>query len=243
MDTLEQPALLRETSNNNGFMHKLSIISQAFVRYHPPEDAPLLDLGSAYGVATIAALEQGRDVIACDIEQKHLDVLIDDTPPAYLDHLQTLTGKFPDRVDFDGSSIGGILVAHLFSFLSGEEIEKGLEKFQDWLVPGGKIFLINDTPYNSVCQPYLEQYEDDKAQGEKWPGFIENLRESNENKKLMHNLPDNLHFLEPDTLIPAFEEAGFSIEKAELFGGQDYCVPPQFQVDGKEWVGLIAKKK
>ena len=46
-----------------------------FIHYAGQTDDPVLDLGSAYGVATIAALEAGGTVTACDLEQQHLDIL------------------------------------------------------------------------------------------------------------------------------------------------------------------------
>ena len=44
---------------------------------------PILDIGAAYGVNTIPALKNGATVIANDLEQSHLDILVVNTPKKY----------------------------------------------------------------------------------------------------------------------------------------------------------------
>ena len=64
------------TMNDTGFMFEvLDDYALDFIRYSGECDSEVLELGCAYGVATIPALEAGAKVRACDIDQRQLDIL------------------------------------------------------------------------------------------------------------------------------------------------------------------------
>ena len=65
---------MQPTMNQTGFMFEiLDEYADDFIQFAGQTDQPVLDLGCAYGVATIAALKAGGRVTACDLEQQHLD--------------------------------------------------------------------------------------------------------------------------------------------------------------------------
>ena len=64
------------TLNDKGFMFEvLDEYADEFIRLAGEGDAEALELGCAYGVATIAALQAGARITASDMDQGHLDVL------------------------------------------------------------------------------------------------------------------------------------------------------------------------
>src|SRR5262249_17712422 len=64
------------TLNRTGVMvEHLIPYSKEFAEYAGGCGGEVLDLGCAYGIASIAALERGARVVALDMEQKHLDIL------------------------------------------------------------------------------------------------------------------------------------------------------------------------
>ena len=65
-------------------------LSRLFIDFCGSAQAPVLDLGAAYGVATVPALEAGARVIANDLDSDHL-FEIPDHP-----NLTRLAGRFPD---------------------------------------------------------------------------------------------------------------------------------------------------
>ena len=71
------------TMNGRGFMlQSLDPYSQSFADFAAGCSEPVLDIGCAYGIATLAALARGASVCACDMESSHLDVLSDRVPEA-----------------------------------------------------------------------------------------------------------------------------------------------------------------
>ena len=64
------------TMNNTGWMTvTLDDVSTEFTRYAASIDEEVLDIGCAYGIATLEALERGARICACDMDAKHLEIL------------------------------------------------------------------------------------------------------------------------------------------------------------------------
>ena len=68
--------------------------SEAFVAYASDCTSPMLDIGAAFGTASIAALEAGATVDANDVEPRHLEVLQSRVRPQDLQRLKTIAGGF-----------------------------------------------------------------------------------------------------------------------------------------------------
>ena len=220
------------TKNAMGMMStELSPAAKAFVYYAKQAEFPLLDVGSAYGVATIPALNNGAEVIACDLSEEHLSILRQSTRSELRHRLTTLVAKFPYELLFESESLSGILLSNVLHFLDGDEVTDGLNHCWWWLKPKGKLFINVITPY--LYQHLIPEYESRVKEGIKWPGIFNTDLAVNE--ELLSRLPDFMHLFELDTLQNAIQEAHFTIDHINYFGYKN-CP------DGREFITLCATK-
>jgi len=217
----------------------LNELNELFVEHAQSARLPVLDLGCAFGVASLAALARGAQVIANDVDEAHLAHVKASAPGKHQARLTTLRGAFPDELDFPDGSLSSVHASNLLNFLSGEQIEAGAHKVFRWLEPDGKVFVISGTPYARNIQGFIPTYEERRRRGVRWPGECEDLRRYSADAT-MDELPASLHLLDPDVLRRAFEGAGFVVELAELFGRRG--IPDYIALDGRENVCLLAHK-
>jgi SAM-dependent methyltransferase len=207
------------TLNNTGFMTEaMDPYSEEFAAYAGTLAREVLDIGCAYGIATLGALERGARVCAADIEPKHLQVLEGRIPAAQRSRLRTCTARMPDA-DFPPGSFGAILAARVLHFLTGPEIETVVAKMHRWLVPGGKVFLVADSPYVGPWYTAAAQYEERKRGGDPWPGFQENYAQFLPRTTDPTQHPKIINPLDPDILRRVVGDAGFIVEKAAFLAG------------------------
>lgn len=229
-----------KTLNGMGYMTSgLDIYSQAFVDFAPSAPGPALDIGAAYGVASLAALNAGARVIANDVDPRHLEILRERAPARLRERLTTMPGSFPDKVSFPPSSIGAALICRVMHFFDGASIERAAASVMNWLAPGGKVFVVGETPFIGTAKAFFPTYEARVKAGAPWPGIVENV--GAHDPKRAGNLPSRMHLLDEATLRRVFTDAGFIIEKLGTFARPEF--PPDIQLDGRESVGLIARKK
>jgi SAM-dependent methyltransferase/acyl carrier protein/predicted alpha/beta hydrolase family esterase len=229
---------LISTLNRTGVMlEDLTDLSRSFAWYAGGCGDEVLDIGCAYGVATIAALEQGANVLAVDMEQHHLDILSERITEETKQCLSIKQGLLPD-IDFEDERFGAIHASRVIHFLSPNDIQKTIKKMFRWLKPGGKLFLITDTPYVGYWQSKFLTYEERKAEGDLWPGYIKDVATVFDSKEV-DGAPSLINPLDPDTLCREVMAAGFSVERAEFIKNPSMSgsVKP-----GKEHAGVIAVK-
>lgn len=229
------------TKNKHGFTYNLSPFGKAFVNYAKETKYPLIDIGSAFGVATIPALEMGAEVIAVDLEENHLQKLLESVPDHLKGKIRTLKARFPD-IDFPSNSIGGVYMSQILPFLNGEEIEEGFRKIYDWLVPEGKLFVVSFTPYIDHVSSYIPVYEDKKRRNLEWAGYIEDLSKYSLDPNISSFLPNKINHIDEDDLRRVCEKLQFKIQRLEIFGDPENILPKGIKYDGRERVGLIASK-
>lgn len=110
----------------------------------PSSPLPLLDVGACYGVQTIHALSQQRDVIALDMCEDHLKI--------FRQRVAALTGvrgklvdtvctKLPDKDAVPPASVSAILCSEVIHFLYAGEMRPVFHHFYRWLCPGGRLVL------------------------------------------------------------------------------------------------------
>ena len=229
-----------KTLNNMGYMTSgLDAYSQAFTDFAPAAPGPVLDVGAAYGVASLAALSNGATVIANDIDERHLEILRKRALPRLHPRLTLMPGSFPDGVDFSAGSLGAVLICRVMHFFDGPAIERAAANVMRWLAPGGKVFAVGETPFIGTAKGFFPIYEARVKAGDPWPGIVENV--GAHDPKRAGNLPSRMHLLDEETLRRVFTQAGFIIEKLGTFARPEF--PPDIQLDGRESVGLIARKK
>jgi SAM-dependent methyltransferase len=172
---ISDTGLVQTKNHGGGFMLiHMDPVSLHFVEFARTSSLPVVDIGAAFGVASIAALKNSTcPVIADDIGVENLLILRNETEEQYRDRLYLNAKRFPQELDFPQESIGGVLVCRVFHVLYGEEIERGLEKIYQWLVPGGKLFIVTSTQYQGIIKEFVPIYEERWANGVTWPGYIE----------------------------------------------------------------------
>lgn len=228
-----------KTANAMGVMFKeFSPAAEAFVQYAKIAKQALLDIGAAYGATTIPALENGADVIACDLSKEHLSILNKSVKKQYRPHLKTIIGSFPENLKFDHASLSGILISNVLHFMSGESIERGLRDCWEWLETGGRLFITVMTPHLSFYHQLIPEYEAKVVNGDKWPGIFNPKLVATE--KWKDNVPDFVHLFEIDTIKKVVENAGFHIDHIGYFCYNNY--PDEHRTDGKEFISLCATK-
>lgn len=217
----------------------LNEYARMFVEYASSENSPVLDVGAAFGVATLPALKKGAVVIANDIDIRHLDIITRNVAEGDRERLRVVLGMFPSEVHFDDASLAAILASNVLNFLSGPEITRGVEAMYRWLKPGGKVFVIAGTPYAQNVKGFIPEYEARRERGNPWPGECDDIRAFSA-EPTIDELPSFLHLLDDTVLRRAFHAAGFYVERVEMFLRAG--LPEYLRCDGRENVGLVAHK-
>jgi SAM-dependent methyltransferase len=238
-DSLQKPVPWMEgmvpTLNQRGFMSEtMERFSMAFIDYASVCGHEALDMGCAYGVATREVLERGGSVLACDMEAGHVEILAREMPAEHRDRLRTAVGELP-QADFPDESFGAILCSRVIHFLTGDEVRLAIGKMHSWLRPGGRLFLIADTPYTGFWFSTAPEYERRKASGDEWPGFIDNVAPLLSKEQVPDGMLPYLNPLDPDILRRECEAAGFTVEEAAFTGRGG-------EPDGNQHAGIIALK-
>ncbi|UZR96893.1 class I SAM-dependent methyltransferase [Chondrinema litorale] len=228
------------TENKRGFTYKLSEYGKAFVSF-ANRDKKVMDIGAAYGVATIPALKKGARVVAFDLQETHLKTLYSNTPIELRKNLELVSAKFP-YIEFETSSFDAIYISQVLPFLSGDEITMAIEQLSCWLKKDGKLFIVSFTPYLDYVKSYLPEFERKRKAGKKWPGYIENLSKYSDDESIAVNLPNNVHHIDEMDISMLLFKNGFMIEKLEYFGSETDELPKGIEYDGRERLGIIARK-
>jgi len=228
------------TKNHTGFMFlEINGASPAFIQHVQRCTDPILDLGCAYGVVTLPALEQSHcPVIAFDLAQEHLDILHASVSQYEAKRLTVKQGHFPDDFNFADNSLAAIHSSYMFHFLNGTETEQGLHKCLQALKPGGKIYINTASVYFKPFKDVLVPYEKNAARGAQWPGEIFNLKEHIPVQDIAY-VPDFLHVHKLEDFERILTNTGFTVDKIFYY---DVHEPAWFASDGKGLIGVIATK-
>jgi len=87
-----------------------------------------------------------------------------------------------------------------------------------WLCAGGRLFLVADTPYSGFWSAGAPAYEQRKAAGDEWPGFIPDIGVYFRDGQRPAGMLAHLNPLDPDLLRRECERTGFSVEEAAFIG-------------------------
>ncbi|WP_192828604.1 beta-ketoacyl synthase N-terminal-like domain-containing protein [Methylocucumis oryzae] len=127
------------------------------------------------------------------------------------------------------------------TFLTPDAIQLTLSKMYHWLKPGGKVFIITDTPYVGYWHVNAPVYLQRKAQGEAWPGFIADVH-SLLNTEQARQGPKSVNPLDTEILSRECLAAGFSIERVGYEGSELFAEVKNTPLAGFEHVGIVAVK-
>ena len=226
------------TMNDTGFMFEVrDRMAEEFIRHAGECGGPVLEIGCAYGVSTIPALAAGGTVTACDMEPQHLEILHGKVPPEHLPRLTLVTGKLPE-VDFPENHYAAILCSRVLHFLEGDDVDASVRKMARWLVPGGRLYLLTDTPYG-VWRKSVARFEAAKSHGERWPGLIRGLHQwlATPPRKPIEK-PAFLNLMDPDILTRSCREAGLEVMEAAFIARPDFG--EKGRMDGRENAVVLA---
>lgn len=228
------------TANRMGWSgDAVNEVSQQFIECAAECRQPVLDIGAAYGVATIPALASGATVYANDLHSDHLAKIRRRTPDRDRQRLTLTPGRFPSEISFPDNSLGAIHASQVLHFLTPAEVESGLHAAFRWLRPGGRLFVMAATPHQATHAAFTSVFAARKASGCRWPGVIEDIRAYNTHWSA-DLVPPWLHVFDEEVLSAGVRRAGFVIEWARMFsrtGLPEFC-----RLDGRENLGLVAFK-
>lgn len=226
------------TLNDTGEMiHSLDEFSEAFVEFSVKAPGPVLDVGAAYGVASLAALDRGAWVIANDIEPEHLRILEARAPQSQLRRLSLMPGDFPYECPVDRGSLGAVLLSRVLHFFSGADLRQALSRLFQALHTGGKLFAVVEQSIFPDHPMFEAIYRQRLSQNMLWPGFITGIKKLV--PKRVTRIPNQLHLLDEDVLSRELTRAGFEIDRLEKF---DRVVElNSFDSEIRPSVGVIAR--
>lgn len=227
------------TDNAMGVMTtELSPAARAFVEMAATARRPMLEIGAAYGSATIPALRAGATVIANDLSASELDVLASSVPEEERRRLILLPARFPDELSFGRESLSGVLSAQVLHFLDGPAVERAFRSVFQWLEPGGAFFIVVMTPSLSYYSALRPEYEARAARGERWPGIFDPRTVATPDWR--DQLPPMVNLFEEEVLRRCAEEAGFEVEMLEYFCFERF--PSKHRTDGREYLTFTGRK-
>jgi len=180
------------------------------------EGLPSIDIGAAYGIISLRALEKGAILIANDVEKRHLLILRKSAPKRNLSRLLLNISSFLEQTVFPANSVGAILLRRVIHFLTPAQLEIAIDKVAQWLRPGGSVFIITMSPYHYSLKSFDKVYEKRWIKGNSWPGEIFTMRDYVPD--CAKDIPDYLHVMDTRPLIQALEKRGLIVKQAFLFG-------------------------
>lgn len=190
-------------------------LSKEFISFSSKIKYPVLDIGAAFGLASINALKKGATVICNDKEQKQLD---------YISHIKSITEEEKKRlylkqgsileINFPKNSLGAIHMSRVMHFFKPEEVELFFKKAYHWLIPNGRLYIITMSQYHYANpEGFADYYNNDIKRGVKFPGMINDFKFKDEKYVL--------HAIDPIVMMRVGNEYGFICKKIELYGGKD----------------------
>lgn len=219
MTYMAQASAFIPTLNKMGFMTaQLDSISAAFVDFSSTCNAEVLEVGAAYGVATRAALASGARVVCNDLDFKHLSILRSTISIEEQNRLLLAPGDFPDEVKFQPNQFGAILICRVLHFFDGDKIERVMRNAYEYLKPGGKLFIVADTPYLNNLRSFIPVFEQRQKENKKWPGVIQNVKQYTNIGT--DQSPSFINALDDITLSRILSENNFKIDLLRFFFSQ-----------------------
>ena len=227
------------TDNAMGIMtEEPSPAAEAFIELAARAGRPLLEIGAAYGNATLPALRAGGTVIANDLSASQLGVLASAASEEDRKRLVLMPARFPEEIRLGDGSLSAVLAAQVLHFFDGPTVELAFQSALRWLEPGGALYVVVMTPSLSFYSKLRPEYAKRARGGERWPGIFDPGTVAPPDWK--ERLPSMVHLFEKDVLRRCAEEAGFTVEILEYFCFRHF--PAKHRTDGHEFLTLTARK-
>lgn len=225
-------------------------VSEKFLKYVmeiAKHNGTVLEIGAAFGAASLQALEQGAQVFCNDIDPRNLAVVRNryikkdlNSVTGDEDNLILLPGSFHEELELPNNFFDAILISRVLHFFSGDKIEKSLEKLADYLKPGGKLFIVCETPFLKNWKKFIPEYEKRLADGVTWPGEITSPADYESSGRIT-SLPKFVHWITKEILERSLKKIKFGIEFLSYINREGQF-PDDLLLDGKESIGAIVYK-
>ncbi|HEY3327342.1 MAG TPA: class I SAM-dependent methyltransferase [Novimethylophilus sp.] len=225
------------TYNKTGYMRNfLCEFSRKFVSQELSPSDRVLEVGSGIGSVVCHLLKKRiGNIVAVDTEPRHLELMSELLAPYMEAHPGSIVEKhctaLPELAALEKGGFRSILCAQVLHYLEPENFERSLERLRQLLVAGGTLYLTVGSPYNTVYQGFMEEYERRREAGERFPGFMANVKKYHPNGA--NNNPGFSLFFDPELLAERVGEAGFLIQEASYVDAARY---------GRRLAGVVAKK-
>ncbi len=229
------------TLNGTGFMFEvLDGYAEEWIHHAGRIADTVLEVGCAYGVATLEALEAGARVVACDMEPRHLAILAGRATPSMRQRLTCLAATLPEA-DFGSERFGAILCSRVLHFLDGAGIDSAVATMARALRPGGRLYLVADTPYG-IWRNFIPAFEAARRAGARWPGMMTGLHHYLPTPGIHRYIdrPAFLNLMDPELLARICAEAGLRVKRASFIDRADFR--GLGALDGRENAGVLAIK-
>jgi len=243
---MPEPVMGKMVPTLNGFGYMtvgLDAVSEQFASEAGRTTKPVLEIGAAYGNTALRCLENGARVFANDIDARHLRILERRARERGLAaNLTLLPGSVPRDVALPREHFALVLACRVLHFFEGTMFEEALSCIHRSLLPGGKFFVVLDTPYNKYFSAMIPPFVSRRERKSKWPGqFVgKELPEFIKGYDL-ERYPNVYNLFDIETLHDALTSADFEVERVTYVGRPDYL--DEGQMDGRECVAAIASKR
>lgn len=216
----KEPSHRIKTLNSMGYM--FSSPNPAFIAFLDHVERTqghFADIGAAFGHSTFEALKRGGHVTAIDLDQHHLDILVEECPSTQRSRLEIQCGHFPNTISLSSNAYDGILLSRILVFLTQAEISLALSESYKALSEGGSIYVVCPGPLGKKWQPVRPIYNQQKLRNDPWPGRIENLWDFMPEQK--GTLPNTVQLIDSESLEQGLIRTGFSIETCAYYPVSD----------------------
>ena len=186
------------------------------------ESCCALEIGAAFGRATVEALQRGCPHVVCnDLSSSHLMEVKRRSAsiPAGTGRLTTLMGSAPTVLDgwVPLKPIRAVLAANVIHFLSPDEVSTLFSRLHELCADDAELFVSVDAPWNGGYRPLWPLYAARRFFGDPHPGHTRFPG------PLSYVLPERLravrtyHPMEPRELARLLEASGWHVVHARHF--------------------------
>jgi hypothetical protein len=179
---------MKNTYNQMGYEDtEINLLLQKYLEFIPHAPGKLLDLGCAWGFAIQQVLtiekqipflkQHNRNIIAIDLEQKHLDQVAANTPP---EMVETINMHFPNCDSqqciktFAPESLGATYAGLFLHYLNPAELTQGLKLLYDATATECGVYASVNSAF--IAQLLAEDFlRRKKNPDEPFPGWYPNV--------------------------------------------------------------------
>jgi len=200
----------------------------------------VLEIGAAFGAASLQVLAPGVEIFCNDIEAKNLAVIKNRYAACDKnDNLVLVPGSFPEELSgLPKKSFDAILICRVLHFFTGEKIEQSLKLIEFLLKPEGKIYIICETPYLKNWTKFIPEFEKRVQSDVRWPGEITDPARY-ESSGRAASLPKFVHWMTKEVIDEALNRNNFDVLESSYIDREGQF-PDDLLLDGRESVGVVA---